>query len=287
MTATPPGFYAGPGDPLVSATFIDWWTRSFRLLATTWRPILLVQLWWVVPMLAFGIISSLLLDPEPATVESTADVRGAFGVLALAAPAALISVLLISIAQLASLQVVVQWATGQPVSVRAAWGTAFRRIHAMIGWGVLAVLLIGAGITLCFLPGIYLGCALLILPAIVLLERDKGIGRAFELFHHKFGDSIARVATIIGVALVPSVIENVVSRALNGGGYDPQASPSVTVTILGAIISTVFAVAISIVTAPLLLTAYADMRARREPFSTAYLMPQQPAYTQPSYPPAA
>jgi hypothetical protein len=286
MTATPPGFYAGPDDPLVSATFSDWWTRSFRLLATTWRPILLVQSWWVVPLLALGIISGLLLNPETATVESTADVRDAFGALAVAAPAALISVLLISIAQLASLQVVVQRATGQPVSVRAAWGTAFRRIHAMIGWGVLAVLLIGAGITLCFLPGIYLGCTLLILPAIVLLERNKGIGRAFELFHHKFGDSIARVATIIGIALVPSVIENVVSRALNGG-YDPQASPSVTVAILGAIISTVFAVAISIVTAPLLLTAYADMRARREPFSTAYLIPQQPAYTQPSYPPTA
>ena len=38
-------------------------------------------------------------------------------------------------------------------------------------------------------------------------------------------------------------------------------------------VSAVFSVATGVVSPALLLTTYADMRARLEPFSTAYLMP--------------
>ncbi|WP_433828621.1 hypothetical protein ACQP2E_04575 [Actinoplanes sp. CA-015351] len=62
-----------------------------------------------------------------------------------------------------------------------------------------------------------------------LVQRGAGIGRCFQLFHADFGASIARVATVYGIAL--------------------------------GVVGTAF-----------LVTTYADMRARRESFSTAYLM---------------
>ena len=53
-------------------------------------------------------------------------------------------------------------------------------------------------------------------------------------------------------------------------------SPGVgTQSLLGSaseLVSAVFSVASSVILAPMLLTAYADMRARHEPFSTAYLV---------------
>jgi hypothetical protein len=148
-----------------------------------------------------------------------------------------------------------------------------RRIHAMIGWGLLAGLLAGVGLLLCIVPGIYVAFVMITLPAIVLLERGKGIGRAFELFHAKFGASLARVATIVGIYLVASVVESAFSGLVSDGGFDPYAAPTVSSALIGSILSVAFSVVLSIVLAPLTLTAYADMRARREPFSTSYLMP--------------
>jgi hypothetical protein len=174
------------------------------LLATTWRPILTVQLWWVVPLLALGFAGS-LIAPDT-TVDSSNDASGVLGAFAVALPLGLVSALLVCVVQLASLHVLVQRATGHQVSVRTALLAGLRRVHAMIGWGVLAGLLIAVGVVLCVLPGIYVALVMATLPAIVLLERGKGIGRAFELFHAKFGDSLARVATIAGIYLVGAVV---------------------------------------------------------------------------------
>jgi hypothetical protein len=244
------------------------------LLTTTWRPLLTVQLWWVVPLLVVSFAGS-LATPQT-TVDTSTDAGEIFGALAIALPALLITVLLTLTAQLASLHVLVQRATGRQVSVRAAMLAGLRRVHAMIGWGILAGLLVLVGVVLCVVPGIYVGLVMVVLPAIVLLERGRGIGRAFELFHAKFGESLARVATIAGIYLVGGIVQSAISGLLIGDldpNADPDATPSIATALFGSIVSTSFSVALIVILAPLILTAYADMRARREPFSTAYLMP--------------
>ena len=268
MGAFPPGFYPGPNDPLVSANFSGWWTRSFRLLSVSWRQILSVHLIWAVPLLIFNVISNAV----PSDVETTdnADVGDLLPLLAVALPLLGAGLLLTMVAQLAALHVGVQRALGRPVSIGAALLAGLRRTPAMLGWGVLEIMLLAGGVLLCVLPGIYTALVLMILPAIVLLERGVGIGRAFELFHADFGAAIARVATIVAVSVAAAIVDNAFVAALTGGSADPSTA-GVGVLIPVAVISTIISVASSVVAAPMLLTAYADMRSRREPFSTAYL----------------
>jgi hypothetical protein len=268
MGAFPPGFYPGPNDPLVSANFSGWWTRSFRLLSVSWRQILSVHLIWAIPLLIFNVVSNLL----PSDVESTdnIDMSDVLIVLAVAIPLVGVGLLLSMIAQLAALHVVVQRALGRPVSIGVALMAGLRRTPAMVGWGFLEILLVAGGVLLCVLPGIYVVLVLMILPAIILLERGVGIGRAFELFHADFGAAMARVGTILAVSVAAAIVENAFTAALTRGATD-VSTVGMDVMIPVAIMSTVVSVASSVVTAPLILTAYADMRSRREPFSTAYL----------------
>jgi hypothetical protein len=80
------------------------------------------------------------------------------------------------------------------------------------------------------------------------------------------------------------VVFGVVESAFSGlltGGFDPEATPSIATAVAAAVLSTIFTLVLSVISAPLTLTACADMRARREPFSTAYLAPV-PAYSPPA-----
>jgi len=267
----PPGYYAGPEDPLVSADFAGWWRRSFTLLSADWLPIIQVQLIWAVPLLILGVITG--LNAPDTTVQfdpGSPDLSEAFGPLRLV-PFTLIAVLLTVVAQMATLDVLVQHATGRPVSVGQALINGLRRFPALLGWQILAGLVILLGACLLVLPGIYAAAVLLILPVIILLERGEGIGRAFQLFHANLGASAGRIATVFGLNLAFTVAEFVGSEALS-----PLGDATTAFSVSSAVLSAVFSVATGVVISPLLLTAYADMRARHEPFSTAYLLPAPP-----------
>jgi hypothetical protein len=101
-----------------------------------------------------------------------------------------------------------------------------------------------------------------------------GIGRCFKLFHGAFGASLARLATILVmypvVGLITSVIGSVVEAGFNvTDANDPRL---VLVSTLSTAVTFLGFGALAVLTTPLLLTAYADMRARVEPFSTATLV---------------
>jgi hypothetical protein len=233
----------------------------------------IIQSVWALPLLALAILENIVPTEgsfDSSTVDEQELLRVLLIVIGLAAASALLSLTI----QLAMLHVLVQRATGQPVSVGAALIGGLRRVPAMLGWGILQGLLILVGLVLCVLPGIYVLIALLILPAVVLLERGKGIGRAFELFHADFGASIARIGTIVGLAVAFGVIESSFSTVIGGGGFLTSATMSTPAAVAVGVVSVIVSIASSLVVTPLLLTAYADMRARREPFSTAYLTPE-------------
>jgi hypothetical protein len=109
------------------------------------------------------------------------------------------------------------------------------------------------------------------LPVVVLLERGNAIDRVFRLFHADFGASLGRIATMFGLQLAISIVGSQIS-SLIATPISSSGSATTAVVIVSQAISGVFSLASTVVFAPMLLTAYADMRARREPFSTAYLV---------------
>jgi hypothetical protein len=259
-------YYASPTDPLVSATFSGWWERSFRLLQAAWRPMALVQLISVIPVFLVSAVASVQTDAQLAEITETTDASQIdWG--ALFRP--LLNLLpFIVVTNLAVLRLLVQRATGRPLSIGAALRDGLRRMPPLLGWSILGALLVVIGFVFCILPGVYLLAVLSVLAPIVLLERGAGIGRAFQLFHAGFGAALGRIATMLGLAVGIGIFESVITGAITSGS-DPNAAASVIAEFLSA----GFSLATSLLAAPMILTAYADMRARHEPFSTAYLAP--------------
>jgi hypothetical protein len=108
---------------------------------------------------------------------------------------------------------------------------------------------------------------------VVLLERGNGIGRCFQLFHAKIGVSVSRLATIFGLSLAGGLVLTLVSTIVDttvGGSFN---TPSTTATVINTVLQSGYYFVAYLVLAPLLVTTYADMRARREQFSTANLLP--------------
>ncbi|MBM2618887.1 hypothetical protein JIG36_25335 [Actinoplanes sp. LDG1-06] len=266
----PSGYYAGPEDPLVSADFGGWWRRGFTLLGAVWQPMTMVQLAWAVPLLAVGIVAAVVAPDSSVVLESdTPTFEDFLGPFLVIMAFALATFVLSLIAQLATLDILVQRATGQPVSVSQALRSGLSRFFPLLGWQILAGVVVLVGLVFCFLPGIYAALVFMILPPIILLERGQGISRAFQLFHADFGAALGRVATVLGLYIAFAVVEGIFSTAL-----DPTGTAGTGVSLFLALVSTAFSIASGVVVSPLILTAYADMRARHEPFSTAYLAPQ-------------
>lgn len=270
----PPSYYPSPTDPLVSPDYAGWFGRGAALVKRIWKPALLLHAIVAVPTVALSVPAQSYLLREQGKAEAALDVRptelppmaGLLLAVLLVLISALVAGAIYIVATSATVQLVVQAATGRPVSLGAALSTALRRTPALFGWGALSTLLCIVAVALCVLPVIYVGAVLMILPVVVTLERGRGIGRCFQLFHASFGASAGRIATILGVAIGGGLALAVVSavlQALAGGG---------SASVFDAVLNGVFSVLFAVLGTPFLVTAYADMRARREPFSTAYLM---------------
>ncbi|BFU43945.1 hypothetical protein [Krasilnikovia sp. MM14-A1004] len=277
-TPFPPGLSPTTDDPLVSVDFNGWWNRSFRLLRAVWRQAALVQLLWAGPIVVAGVLAS-VFHPSTFThlsepsAEVQPDWRPLVRSLYYLVPIGVLIGLLGLLASLATLHLVVQAAVGRPPSVRHALRTAGPRVPAYIGWGLLGGLLTMAGFVCCILPGYYVSTVVLILPTVVLLERGRAVARCFRLFHARPGDALARLATIIGLTIAISVVEQafvlIVIALLGPFSTDLTAGAAF---LAGSIIAIAFSAASQVVLAPMNVTAYADMRARHEPFSTAHLI---------------
>ncbi|GAA0532124.1 hypothetical protein GCM10010172_11100 [Paractinoplanes ferrugineus] len=270
----PAAFYAGPNDPLVSSDFSGWWNKSFRLLRAAWRPIAVLQIVSAIPQIVFLVLLDIRTNDLVTTLNSnaeptTAELRALFDpYLGLLLPL-LIALLVGLVSTLASLQLLIQQATGQPLSIGTALRAAVRRAPALIGWCVPAMLMVGVGLLFCLLPGIYLAFVFAVLSTVVLLERGNAIGRVFALFHADFGASLARVVVAGGIAFALNTLADIITRPIAATAGASTTTSIVTQTIAGLI-----AVVGATLTIAMMLTAYADMRARHEPFSTAYLQPQ-------------
>ncbi|GII26305.1 hypothetical protein [Planosporangium mesophilum] len=278
----PPISFADPSDPLISPDYAGWWQRNIWLVRAYWRPLLMLQLIAAavalvveVPTAVAQALGSRHLDSgsQLSPEQATQAFGSALPWMILGAVGAIIAALAAVAVQLAGMRLLVVAVTGGRPAVGDALRGALRRVFPLIGWGLLAGLILIAGVFACIVPAFYFAAVFLVLPAVVLFERGGVIARCFKLFHADAGAALARVATIVGLGIAASLVAVVFGAILNAVG---AASPGVTGPLVATtVISTLFGIvvnaALGVVTAPLTLTTYADERARREPLHTGVL----------------
>jgi hypothetical protein len=284
-----PGHYAppsfgprfDPADPLVSNDWSGWWRRGMTVVRRGWRTLLLLQLIGLpamaltnIPLTIWSDRISVDLDRNAAT-GSPSDLGAIFAGLGPVVLAMLVGGLLYGVVQLATARAVASVATGRPTSAGAELAAGLRRLPALVGWWLLAVPILLLAVLLCVLPVFYVSAVLLLLQAIVVFERGNAIARCFQLFHTDLGTAVGRLATVwglfvavgIALALVTSVITLATLPA--GQAYDGGA---LTGSIVSGVLQCIGALVTGVLFTPLIVLAYTDLRARREPFTTDELL---------------
>jgi hypothetical protein len=267
-----------PADPLISNHFSGWWRRSFGLVRAAWRPMAIIQAIVAVPALVVLLPAMITFQEKQNEVLKSADPNFSdfFAGVSALVPAAAVAGLFYLLGQLACQQVVVLKATGRPGNlVGPALLAGLKRLPALIGWFVLTVPVLIVATVLCLFPVLYVAAALTVLPVVVLLERGNGIGRSFRLFHANFAVSASRIATIIGLSVAAGMLLTLLTTVVDatiGGSAD---TPNSTATVINTVLESGYLIVSYVVLAALVVTAYADMRARLEPFTTADLLPDQ------------
>jgi hypothetical protein len=257
-----------PGyDPLISADYNGWWQRGIAIVKAAWRPLVTLQ--------AIGLVVGLAVRWPAAIFQATvtinrdtgtANLGRLFGSLAISFVGLIAAALVSMVVTLAIVHVTVVAATGEQPNVGDALRLAVKRLLPLIGWGLLAGLIVFVGLCACILPGIYFYAVFVIVPPVVMLERTNVIARCFKLFHGNIGASLARVATIIGITLVVGFIVGAIGGAIGVAVATNTASTGgrIAADLVSTTLGIVASAALGVLLGPLTVLAYADMRARVE-----------------------
>jgi hypothetical protein len=270
---------APPNDPLISPDYAGWLQRWTAILKAAWRPLLILQLCGLVitlPVLALVSVQSAFnardVDRKlEQGLPETPDLGNLLALGGVSLAASVVSYALYALVLLASIRVVVTAATGGQASVKQAASGSLGRVLPFIGWELVTGLLAMVAVCACFFPVLYVLAATAVLAAVVTFERDGIIGRCFRLFNADLGSSLARVLTIAAVWLVTSVVTGVPGLVLQPSA-DTSTGLLVAMAIVAALIQVAAQVVIGVITAPMIVTTYADMRARIEHLTTPMLV---------------
>ncbi|MET8911073.1 hypothetical protein [Micromonospora sp. NPDC004551] len=282
----PYGWHPGldPQDPLVTpphAGIGAWFSRCGGALRRGWRQLLpIMLLTQTVPAAAIAVISLALAPteqpvtgPDGAPVLPSGYFEHVFAFYGAVLLAALIFGPLQSTGWAAGTWVVARQAAGEPVGVGAALRYGLRRALGLWGWTIVASLLIAVGACFCLLPGLYAAFAFALFGPIYLFERQEPIGRAWRMFHQRFGMVLGRVALVICVLIAAAVLDGVLGL-INQlvFGVDPMAAAgtaagAVALAVAGAVLATPAYLAQLVG----LVATYAEQRAQEGPVNAARL----------------
>jgi hypothetical protein len=286
------GTSPGAADPLVSRDFAGWCQRGTALAKAAWRPLLTLQLIQLavlavvaIPVLIYG--STVIGPVFRAFRDAAPGVRPAFNIrpattitlVALGVAAGLIGALVTMTVQVASFRVVIATAgAGDRLTAGQALRGALPRLLPSIGWYLLAAPIYLIGFVACFLPVLYVTAALFVLPVIVAVERTNAIGRSFSLFHASPGPALGRIVSIFALGMVESTATNTVAQVALGGMLPTQPGQQfglaeATGPLIGAavgliLLSAVLRAVMALLTIPLTVLTYTDLRGRVEPDTT-------------------
>jgi len=192
----------------VATSFSDWWSKVIGVLSRSWQPLLIIQLATVVPGMLVAAVVTAAAGTDSTVVSVAGMIVGVIGSLILFVVALL--------AQGASVYVVGKQASGQEVGAGPALTFAAGRALPLLGWGLLAGILVTLGFLVLVLPGIYLLVVFgATLTGVIMFERE-GLGRTFALVNPAFGQTLGRLLTFVLAALIYSAIAGTIITALVG-----------------------------------------------------------------------
>lgn len=158
--------------------------------------------------------------------------------------------------------------TGEPVSLEGGYRRAVSRFFPLLGAGIVAMLLIGLGFMLLFVPGVLAAIMFFAVVQAIVIEGEgplRALGRSRELAQ----DGWAR---IFGVLLVTWLIVLLPTMAVSGGlGFLAALVPGVAESMAGGGLNAGFqatSVVVGALTTPYmaasLVVLYYDRRVRKE-----------------------
>lgn len=276
-----PGGTAGPGsdDLLVSLDYAGWWRNGMALAGRCWQRVLAL----VAVLIVVTIVFQIPLQLVTASIRPTVDTSGGappelggaqIGALLLSPVAAIVSSVLTAIIGLTAVHVIADAAAGRDRSLGQQISAAMRRIGPMIGWSIVFGLLAMVGAIACLLPGVYVGLVGMLLPAVVAFDRRNAFTTCFKLFNDNFGPALGRTATIFAVTMVAGLIAACfgaltgLGSGLAAGTGAVSAGATIGSVVVGAILGGIAA----LITYPLTVATYGDLRGRSEPLSTPQLI---------------
>ena len=252
----PGGAPAGADDPLVSRSFAEWFAKIFGVVARSWQPLVIIQLVAALPGLVLGGLAEGLMAPDPTSYSSPEAAGLAAGATVGVLIAVLISVVFALFAQGASVFVAVRDAVGRPAKAGEALSFAAGRALPLLGWGLLAGLMLVIGFLLLVLPGLYL---------VDRLRRDADRGRR----HRAAGDRAdVRPGQPAGSGRRAG---RLVVVGLDRAGLQPRSSRSSSRPLAGAgtfvatLLSAVLTLPISLLSVGVAVVTYAELRNRENP----------------------
>jgi hypothetical protein len=215
------------------------------VLTRSWQPLLVIQIATVVP----GMIVAAIVAGAAASQSTAVSIGGAL----LGLVGGLIVFVVALLAQAASVYVVGKQASGEEVGAGPALSFAAGRALPLLGWGILAAILIGVGFILLVIPGIYLIVVFAAsLTGVIMFER-AGIGRTFSLVNPAFGQTLGRLLSFALAALVYSAILGMIVGAIFREGF------------LGGLVYNVLTLPVTFASVGVAVVTYASLRHRENP----------------------
>jgi hypothetical protein len=234
-----------PGDPLVPADLGGWLRRVLDVVQRSLVPLLQIQLAAAV----IGVLVSLIAGQPLGGAEPTANTLAQVGeLMGRGLIAVLVTLVVSAFASASSMFIAVRNANGEAVDLGTALSFAATRVLPLIGWSMLAGVLIVLGTLAFVIPGIYLAVVLLsCLTGVVVIER-AGIGRAFALVSQRFWPTFGRMALVAVAALVVVGAVSLLTASVGPG------------SIAATVVQAVLAVLVGMVGTGVAVVTYAELR---------------------------
>ena len=183
----------------MATSFSDWWSKVIGVLSRSWQPLLIIQLATVVPgMLVAAIVTAAAGTDSTVVVGRRHDRRRHRLAHPLRGRAARPGRL--GVRRRSSRRRARQVGAGPALTFAAG------RALPLLGWGLLAGILVTLGFLVLVLPGIYLLVVFgATLTGVIMFERE-GLGRTFALVNPAFWQTLGRLLTFVLAALIYSAI---------------------------------------------------------------------------------
>jgi hypothetical protein len=187
---------------------------------------------------------------------------------------AVITFVVIGIAQSATIWAVSELYLGRDASVRTAYGESMRRIFAVLATIFLVVLATGVGLIFLIIPGIYIACRLAITIPAVVVERESptsAMERSWQLAEGNVGQLflllllVTVIGYVIGILFQLPVVIFTITAAMS------KQPISLGVTIYSYIAEFVSAVLVGPVGTISASLMYYNLRVQKEGFDIQHL----------------